>query len=113
MAALRIVLADHILTMPQRFLENTHKHDLIYLFFFGGSGCVFFSLFFRKEKNPPHQAAMPFFFLTPCSRPVPPASQKGDLQILRFSLISETGYFYSFLTSIHSQTTTLRHVDFC
>lgn len=43
-AALRSVLADHILTVPQRFLENTHKQDwILSLLVVGGS---FFSLFF-------------------------------------------------------------------
>lgn len=61
-AALRAVVADHILTTPQRFLESTHKEDLIlfvclFLLIVGGPR--------SEKKKSPHQAAMPLFSSLP------------------------------------------------
>lgn len=89
-AALRAVVADHILTTPQRFLESTHKQDLIlfvclFLLIVGGPR--------SEKKKSPHQAAMPLF----SSLPVASVSyyQLHCLQILGFSLISECSHFSS------------------
>lgn len=114
MAALRTALADHILTMPQRFFRE-HPQTRFDTFF-GGSGWVFFLLFvfgclffLGKEKIHHIKQQCHFFNLTPCNKPVTAAPQKGDVQIPQISFISETGYFYSFLTP----NSTLRHVSFC
>lgn len=109
MAALRTVLADHVLTVPQRFLDNTHKQDwILSLLIVGGSFSPFFFFFPRKIKNLPHQAAMSFFFLTPCVNLLCLHLTKGSANILGF--ISRTGYFYSFFTSIPSQD---NHTETC
>lgn len=66
-AALRAVVADHILTTPQRFLESTHKQDLIlfvclFLLIVGGP---------RSEKKEiTTSSSNATFFFTPCSKRV-------------------------------------------
>lgn len=83
MAALRSVLADHILTVPQRFLENTHKQDwILSLLVVGGS---FISLFFfQKNKKSTTSSSNVILFPHSLCKPAVPASHKGICKHLGF-----------------------------
>lgn len=104
MAALRTVLADHILTVPQRFAENTHKQDwILSLLVVGGSFFSSFFGFFFSEKKFYHIKQQCHSFSSLPVQTCCACISQGDLQISWVSFISSTGYFYSFFTSIPTQ----------